>query len=195
MEYNKNVLSIAFVFVFSAGLAIGYVIGSNALPVSNNAYVKNNDFASKKPVESAKRNIVQNDLSAKDALQLADQEALAWANDSYISEISLYSKNLSKEGKANGWQFVFYSKARNKLFEIIIKDGESRGGKEKETSSEPRTLKGELIDSTLLAKAFFDTYPADTEIISLKMYYEPDAKKFLWTIYFPQGNHTIDAEI
>lgn len=135
------------------------------------------------------------EIGAKEAFNVVLGEARGWAEDSYLSEINLASKKFSAGGVSGGWKITFYSKKKNKFYDIAIKDGESRGGEERLAEKAAQTLKGEMVDSSVLAKSFFAAYPADAEIISLKMYYDTASKKFLWTIFFPKGSHTIDAEI
>lgn len=195
MEYNKKTLGIAITIALFAGIVIGYMAGSSSTSPSKNADTRDGSITTKNNDPSLQRENVQNLLSAEEAFTLADQNALSWSKDAYISEISLFSKEFTNEGKANGWKFVYYSKTKNKLYEVVIKDGESRGGEEKETAKAPQTLKGKFVDSPIVAKTFFSNNPKNSEITSLKMYFDEGTKKFIWTIFFPRGNHTIDAEM
>lgn len=195
MKYNKNLLGLTIVFAFLAGLALGYVLRTGSVPISKPINLQSGETAVRENNGSIERERAQTDLTANEALRLADQDALVWSKDPYISEISLFSRTFSIEGKSNGWKFIYYSKTKDKLYEVVIKDGESRGGEEKETAEAPKTLKGELVDSSLLAKTFFENFPSDTAITSLKMSYDSASKKFIWTIFFPKGNYTIDAEM
>lgn len=196
MKYNKNLSALAIVFAFLGGLALGYVLRTESIPVSKPLNLQNDETAAKKNSGgSIEREKAQTDLTANEALRLADQDALSWSKDSFISEISLFSKKFTAEGRSNGWKLVYYSKTKDKLYEVVIKDGESRGGEEKEVEKAPKTLKGELADSSLLAKTFFMNYPEDSEITGLKMYYDTGAKKFMWIIIFDKGSYALDAEI
>lgn len=195
MEYNKNLLGLAIILAFLAGLALGYALRPESISISKPINLQNDIPDAKNNGKLIVREALQTDLTAGEALQVADRDALAWSKDSYISEISLFSKTFTNEGKSNGWEFIYYSETKNKLYEVVIKDGESRGGEEKEAVNALQTLKGKLVDSPFVAKIFFSNYPENTKITSLKMRYETGAKKFMWTIFFPKGNHTIDAEI
>ena len=195
MEYNKTLSGLAIILAFLAGLALGYMLkpgplsGTKTINLQNNAPSENNEG---KVIE---RENIQADLTAKEALRLADQDALAWSEDSYLSEVTLFSKKFTAEGKSNGWKFVFYSEVKNMLYEVVVKDGESRGGEEKETAKALQTLKGELTDSSVLANVFFQGNPLETEIFSLKMSYDTQSKKFMWIIFSSKGSHSMDAEI
>lgn len=195
MEYNKKALGIAIAIALFVGIVIGYMAGSSSTSTSKNVDIRDGSIATKNNDPSLQRENVQNLLSAEEAFALADQNALSWSKDAFVSEISLFSKEFTNEGKANGWKFVYYSKTKNKLYEVVIKDGESRGGEEKEAAKAPQTLKGQFVDSPIVAKTFFLNNPKNTEITSLRMYFDEGTKKFIWTIFFPRGNHTIDAEI
>jgi len=195
MEYNKKTFSIAITLILLVGIAIGYIIGSSSAPGSKNANIGSNAPRQKNGDLPLQREYAQNFLSAEEAFALADQNALSWSKDSYISEISLFSKEFTGEGKSTGWKFVYYSKTKDKLYEVAVKDGESREGEEKEASKAPQTLKGPFVDSPIVAKTFFSNNPQNTEITSVRMYFDEGTKKFIWTISFPKGNHTIDAEI
>lgn len=191
MFLNKNIaISLALILFLAAGLAIGYLFGLSRVPNSGSIIINNPAVGSAAKTSAAKIN-----LSAKEAYDLALSESRFWPEDAYLSGIELASKKFDDKGFSNGWKIMFYSKSKNKTFEATIKDGESRGTIEKDAASPLQTLKGEMIDSSVLAKSFFADNSADTEIISLKMYYDAGSKKFLWTIFFPKGSRTIDAEI
>ncbi|MFA6096809.1 MAG: hypothetical protein WC788_04240 [Candidatus Paceibacterota bacterium] len=195
MKYGKALSGLAIILAFLTGLALGYTLKPGPLSGTKTINLQNDVPSEKNDNKLIERETVQADLTAKEALRLADQDALAWSEDSYLSEITLFSKKFTAEGKSNGWKFVFYSQAKNMLYEIVVKDGESRGGEEKESVKALQTLKGEFVDSTLVAKTFFSTYPENPEITSLSMHYDAGAKKFIWTIFFPKGSHTVNAEI
>lgn len=135
-------------------------------------------------------------LTAKEARDLALANAKVLPADSYLSGLELSLGKLNKSGLSNGWKLSFYSKSKNKVYDLWVKNGEIRGDvAEKDVSKSLQTLKGEMVDSSVLAQSFFSIYPENTDIISLKMYYDAGSKKFLWTVFFPKGSHTIDAEI
>jgi len=191
MFSNKNLfIALSLILFLIIGAVAGYFMGINNAPsvkpiIINNPIVDN----------STKLKILKTEITAKEAYDIALSESRLWPEDAYLSGIELISKKFNEKGFSNGWKTMFYSKSKNKTYEVTIKDGESRGTIEKEALSPLQTLKGEMIDSAMLAKSFYGLYPADTEIISLKMYYDAGSKKFLWTIFFPKGSHTIDAEI
>ncbi len=191
MFSNKN-LYIASLLILSliTGAAIGYFIGLNNAPSAKPIIINNPGVDN-----SAKLKTFKTELAAKEAYEVALSESRFWPEDSYLSGIELLSKKFDGKGLSSGWKVMFYSKTKNKIFEVTVKDGESRGTIEKNAAAPAQTLKGEMIDSSALAKSFFASYPADTEINSARMYYDAGAKKFLWTIFFPKGSHTIDAEI
>lgn len=192
MSSNKNSI-IFLIFVSSSlvlGLIIGYLIGigrlSNSQETIFNSLTLNN---------TGKTKVENSNVTAKEAYNIALGESHLWPEDARLSEIELISKKFDEKGFSGGWKITFYSKLKKKIFEVTVKDGESRGTIEKDDAGPVQTLKGEMIDSSVLAKSFFGSYSADTEIISLKMYYDFGVKKFLWTIFFPKGSHTIDAEM
>lgn len=196
--YNmKNtIFYLILLLMLIIGLAGGYLLGISSSDTKT-VFVERcleND-SSNKNENSTDINNGEIDLTAKEAIEIAIIEARSWSADAYLSEIVLSSKNFNINGLSNGWKTVFYSEEKNKVYEILIKDGESRGGKEREVEDSLQTLKGELVDSSILAKSFFSLYAENTEIISLKMYYDSNAQKFLWTIFYPKGSHTIDAEL
>lgn len=190
MFSNKIFSVFLSIFFLIAGAAIGYFIGlrqtADFKPTGINNQGSNNFVRLKN---------IKTDLTAKEALDVALSDSRAWPEDIYLSGIELNSKKFDEKGLSSGWKVMFYSKSKNKTYEVTIKDGESRGTIEKDAVTPLQTLKGEMIDSSSLAKVFFGSYPADTEIISLRMYYDESNKKFIWTIFFPKGSHTIDAEI
>lgn len=195
MEYNRTLLSLAIFLAFSSGLALGYTLGSRSISLPKTINLQNNEpdtTNNTKPVEQEK---IQSELTAKEAFAIANQEVLAWAEDSYPLQIALESKKFTPGGRSAGWKFTFYSAKKNKLYEVVIKDGESRQGEENEVSKAPQTLKGEFVDSTILAKTFFSNYPENSEITSLSMHYDDGTKKFIWVIFFSKGSHTLDAEM
>lgn len=188
MLSSKNVAILFSAILF---LAVGIIIGY---------YSNNNKFCGAGSPNSANypaigSPVAKMNITAKEALSIAKPAVFLWAEDAYLAEIDLVSGKLKADGSGNGWKVIFYSEKKNKTYEIIIKDGESRGGQERIADSPMQTLKGEMADSAALAKSFYGAYPADTEIIGLKMYYDGGSKKFLWTIFFPKGSHTINAEI
>lgn len=187
-----------FLLSFSAalmiGIVLGYIIAGTKPPVTKIQYLNNTDanVTSNATIERKVENV---NLTAKEALNLANLEAFLWADDAYLSEINLASKEFDSLGFSNGWKIIFYSEKNNKFYEILIKDGESRGGKEKDSTENIQTLKGEMIDSVKMAESFFSSHTDEKDIISLKMYYSDNAKKFIWTIFYSGGSHTIDAEL
>lgn len=193
-EINKTNFSLSLSGALIIGIVLGYVIAGNKPSATKIQYVNNSntDTASN---TAAERNIENTNLTADEAADVSYSEALAWAKDASLSEIALESKIFNPQGKANSWKIIYYSKEKSASYEIIIKDGESRGGQEKEIPKPLQTLKGEMIDSSKLAESFYASYPKDSGIISLKMYYSENGKKFIWTIFFAGGSHTINAEI
>lgn len=192
--FSKNLaIILALILFLAAGLGVGYYLGVAQAPKSVSSGIESGN----KTGNIFAREKIKTDLTANEAYKIAFQEAVQWSADTYLSGITLESKKFDIKGLSNGWSIVFYSKTKNKSYEILIKDGESRGGEEHAIADKkaPQTLKGEMIDSSVLAKSFFGSYPADTDIFSLKMYYSESAKKFIWTIFFPKGSYTVDAEI
>lgn len=188
MFSSKNIAILFSAILFlTVGIIIGYYLNNNKFCGADTSNSWNYPAANA-PV--AKMNI-----TAKEALSIAKPAAFLWTEDAYLAEIDLISGKFNADGTGNGWKVIFYSEKKNKTYEIIIKDGESRGGQERISDNPMQTLKGEMADSAALAKSFYGDYSADTEIIGLKMYYDGGSKKFLWTIFFPKGSHTINAEI
>lgn len=190
--FSKNlIIFISSVLFLIAGLGAGYYFGvstgSKKVDVGNNCLGKT--------AGGIERSEIKTELTAREAYDMALSESRVWPKDTYLSGIELNSKRFDTSGLSNGWKVAFYSKEKNKTYEVTIKDGESRGTIEKDAAAPLQTLKGEMVDSSSLAKVFFGLYPADTEIISLRMYYDEGNKKFIWTIFFPKGSHTTDAEI
>lgn len=173
-----------------AGLAIGYFIGLGKIPELKPVVIDGSGADNLRKTKTPKT-----ELTAGEAYDIAIKESRFWPEDAYLAGIELVSKKFDEKGLSGGWKVIFYSKSKNKTYEVMIKDGESRGTIEKEAPVSVQTLKGGMIDSAILAKSFYGSYPADTEIISLKMYYDAGAKKFIWTVFFPKGSHTVDAEI
>lgn len=186
---NSAVIFSSILFLV-AGLSIGYLYGLSQVTKPSSVIINNPGLSN-----SVKSKIIKTELTAKEARQVALADMRNLPDDAFLSGIELASKKFSESGSSSGWKFIFYSKTKNKTYEVLIKDGESRGAIEKDAAIPIQTLKGEMVDSSVLAKSFFGSYSADTEIISLKMYYDTGSKKFLWTIFFPKGSHTIDAEI
>jgi len=193
-ELNKTNFTLSLLGIFIVGIVFGYVIAGNKPSGAKIQYV-NNPNANTASNTTAERNIENINLTADEAVDISNLEALSWSEDASLSGINLESKIFNSQGQANSWKIIYYSKEKNASYEIIIKDGESRGGQEKESSSPLQTLKGEMIDSSKLAESFYASYAENNEIISLKMYYSEGAKKFRWTIFFTGGSHTIKAEI
>jgi hypothetical protein len=176
------------------GMFLGYIIASSNSPAAKIQYI-NKPAAETASSTTTKRTVENINLTANEAVDVSFFEAISWAEDASLSEIDMESKIFSSQGQANSWKIIYYSKEKNASYEIIIKDGESRGGQEKEVTNPLQTLKGEMIDSSKLAKSFYTLYPQDSEIINIKMYYSENDKKFVWTIFFVGGSHTIKAEI
>lgn len=195
MTLTKNVKFLLIVFLtFIAGVFIGYAFSNNKVTDSKKISVNvNNEANNNSPGININKGKIG--LTAEEALNIAYPGARTWSEDSYLSEAELASGQFDNSGLSSGWKIIFYSKTKNGLYEILIKDGESRGGKEKAAVKSTQTFKGNLVDSPVLAKSFFGLYPINTEIIGLKMYYDTGSKKFLWTIFFPKGSYTIDAEL
>ena len=193
----KNIIFyLTLLLTLVIGLTSGYFLGinlSDTKTVFVDRCLENNN--SNESGGSASISAGKINLTAKEAVEIAASEARSWSPDSYLSEIVLSSKSFGADGFSNGWKIIFYSEEKNKIYEILVKDGESRGGKEREVENSKQTLKGELINSPKLARSFFSLYAEDTEIINLKMYYDSNSQKFLWTIFYPEGSHTIDAEL
>lgn len=187
---KKTIIFLAIISSLVVGLIAGYSVGVSKVPELQEIVFNN-------PTTGANSNIkaVKTDLTAKEAYNVAMKDSRFWPEDTHLAEIDLFSKKFDEKGFSNGWKVIFYSKSKNRAYEVTIKDGESRGTIEKDAAQALQTLKGEMIDSPSIAKVFFGLYPAGTEIISLKMYYDAGSKKFNWTIFFPKGSHTIDAEI
>jgi hypothetical protein len=187
---NKSTIFLILVLSLAVGLIVGYSIGVKSIPPQPGIIYTIPAVNNAGKIKAANIN-----LTAKEAYNIALGDSRLWPEDTYLSGIEISSKKFDGEGKSNGWKIMFYSKLKNKTYEVTIKDGESRGTIEKEASGSFQTLKGEMIDSTILAKSFYALYPSDTDIISLRMYYDESNKKFSWTIFFSKGSHTIDAEI
>lgn len=194
IEIKKTTFLSSLLAALIIGIVSGYVIAGVKPPVTKIQYLNSND-ADVISNTTAKRKVENVNLTAKEAVDISYSEALLWAQDASLSKITLESKTFNPQGQSNGWKIIYYSKEKGSSYEIIIKDGESRGGEEKEVSKPLQTLKGEVIDSLKLAESFYASYPETTEIINLKMYFDNGSKKFIWTIFFTGGSHTIDAEL
>lgn len=192
---KKTIFLSSLLAMLITGFFLGYLLGNTKLPVVKTLYVDNP--SNNNESENAATKIISEEtkITAKEAFNLANAEALLWTDDAYLSEISLASKEFDATGLSNGWKVIFYSEKSNKFYEILIKDGESRGGKEKDSEKNIQTLKGEMVDSVKIAKSFFSSHTGKEDIINLKMYYSDSAKKFIWTIFYSGGSHTIDAEL
>jgi hypothetical protein len=191
MILDKNgTIFLAIISSLVVGLVVGYSVGVSKVS-------KPQEIVFNNPTVDGKGNIkaVNINITAKEAYDIALLESRSWPEDTYLSGIEISSKKFDEKGQSNGWKIMFYSKLKNKTYEVTVKDGESRGTIEKEASGSFQTLKGEMIDSSVLAKSFYALYPTDTDIISLRMYYDESNKKFSWTIFFPKGSHTVNAEI
>ena len=194
MISTKNAKFLLIIFLaFIAGTFVGYTFSNNKIIDSKKININTNN----KINNSININSARTNLSAKEVLGIAYLEARTWSEDSYLSKIELASKQFDVNGLSNGWKIVFYSKTKNKLYEILIKDGESRTGEEKSLNdkSSTQTLKGEMIDSSKIAELFYSSRPEGSDIISLTMYYDEGSKKFIWRIFFSGGSRSIDAEI
>jgi hypothetical protein len=193
-EINKTKFILFLLTTLIIGIILGYIIAGAKPPVTKTQYVDKPgaDIASN---ITAKRKIENANLTANEAVNISYSDATAWSENASLSEITLESKIFNSQGQSNSWKITYYSKEKKSSYEILIKDGESRGGQEKETSNPLQTMKGEMIDSSKLAESFYASYPENSEIISLKMYYSENDKKFVWTIFFAGGSHTIKAEI
>ena len=194
IEIKKTNFLLSLSAALMIGIVLGYIITGTKPPVTKIQYLNNTD-ADITSNAAIKRKVENVNLTAKEALNLANIEALLWADDARLSEINLAAKEFNVEGLSNGWKVIFYSESNNKFYEILIKDGESRGGKEKDSMKNIQTLKGEMVDSVEMAKSFFSSHTDEKDIISLRMYYSDSAKKFIWTIFYSGGSHTIDAEL
>lgn len=195
MENNSKLIGPALILALILGAVVGYSIRPMIAPSKKIVQVEDSNRVNTLQNIQTNNKSISYDLTAKEALKIAIDEALVWSKDSYVSEINLSSKKFASDGKSNGWKFVFYSKEKKKTYEIVIKDGESRSGEEKDAPEALQTLKGELNDSSALAKVFFENNPVETGIISLKMIYDAQSKKFIWIIFSNKGSHVMDAEI
>jgi len=194
IEIKKTTFLLSLLMVLIIGLVLGYFIASTKPVVTKTLYL-DNDTTETDSNLTIKRNIENVNLTANEAVDISYSEALSWAKDASLYEITLESKIFNSKGQTNAWKINYYSKEKMASYEIVIKDGESRGGQEKEISKQLQTLKGEMIDSSKLAESFYSSYKENNEVISLKMYYSENDKKFIWTIFFTGGSHTIKAEI
>jgi len=192
---KKTVFLSSLLTLLVVGFLSGYFLGNKKLPVTKTLYVNNPSNSNELENITMKITSEETGTTAKEALDLANPEAFLWADDAHLSEINLASKEFDSMGFSSGWKIIFYSEKNNKFYEILIKDGESRGGKEKDSTGNVQTLKGEMIDSVKMAESFFSAHTDEKDIISLKMYYSDNAKKFIWTIFYSGGSHTIDAEL
>lgn len=190
---NAKFLLVALL-IFAAGVFIGYGFSGNKVTDSKKISINDNNEANNNS-PGININKAKTSLTAKEALDIAYPEARTWSEDSYLSEIELASKQFDSGGFSSGWKIVFYSKTKNGLYEILIKDGESRGGKERAAVKSAQTFKGSLADSSKLAESFYSSHPENPNIISLIMYYDKGSRKFMWTVFFSGGSHSIDAEM
>jgi len=195
IKIKKTVFLSSLLALLAIGFFLGYLLGSKKSPATKTLYVDN--LSNNNNSENAIAKVIPEEIkiTAKEAFNLASMEAFLWSDDIYLSEINLASTEFDTEGLSNGWKIIFYSEKNNKFYEILIKDGESRGGKEKEAGGNVQTLKGEMVDSVEMAKSFFSSHTSEEDIISLRMYYSGNAKKFIWTIFYSGGSHTINAEL
>ena len=192
IEIKKTTFLLSLLMILIIGLVLGYFIASTKPVVTKILYLDNDTTETNSNV-TIKRNIENVNLTANEAVDISYSEALTWSDDIFLVGITLTPKIFNLQGQSNGWKIKYYSIEKDLTYEMLIKDGESRGGEEK-VSKPLQTLKGELVDSTTLAQSFFSSYPEDSKINNLKMYYDENAKKFIWTIFFTGGSHTIDAE-
>ena len=192
IEIKKTTFLLSLLMILIIGLVLGYFIASTKPVVTKILYLDNDTTETNSNV-TIKRNIENVNLTANEAVDISYSEALTWSDDIFLVGITLTPKIFNLQGQSNGWKIKYYSIEKDLTYEMLIKDGESRGGEEK-VSKPLQTLKGELVDSTTLAQSFFSSYPEDSKINNLKMYYDENAKKFIWTIFFTGGSHTIDSE-
>ena len=195
MIIKKIVLLSSLLIVLITGFVLGYLLGNTKLPITKTLYVDNlsNNNGSENTISEITSKEIK--ITAKEAFSLASAEAFLWADDANLSKIDLVSKEFDIEGLSNGWKVIFYSEKNKKFYEVLIKDGESRGGEEKDSENNTQTLKGEMVDSVKMAESFFSSHTSEEDIVNLKMYYSAGAKKFIWTMFYSGGSHTIDAEL
>ncbi|MBW6441174.1 hypothetical protein K0B03_04075 [Patescibacteria group bacterium] len=194
IEIKKTNFIFSLLIILLIGLILGYIIASTKSAVIKTVYLNNNETKTNTN-QNLTRKIEKNNLTANQAVDVSNSDALLWAEDATLAGILLESETFDSEGKSNGWTINYYSKSKGMSYFVTVKNGESRGGEEKTVATPLQTLKGEMIDSSKLAESFYSSYPQDSEIISLKMYYSEGAKKFRWTLFFTGGSHTINAEI
>ncbi len=111
---KNSTLYLSFAAILALGLIAGYYLSAMRSPATKTVYVNN---PSGKCAETAPKSekVIRTDLTAKEAFTQASSEATAWAEDAYLSEISLSSQKFNSDGTSNGWKITFYSKEKKTI--------------------------------------------------------------------------------
>lgn len=193
IEIKKIIILLLLPLTLIIGIFLGYTFANTKNKITKTQNINNSVYQNQDKI--IERKIENLNITAKEAINISYVEALKWSENASLSKIIMESKIITKEGTANDWKIIYYSKEKTAIYEITIKNGIIRGDGEEKSSEELQTLTGEIIDSTKLAESFYTSYPENSEIINLKMYYDKISKKFIWTIFFTGGSHTIKAEL
>jgi len=135
------------------------------------------------------------DSTAKEAYDLSFTKARVWSADAELQRITSKVSEVNKEGKATCWGLTFYSKNKDKSYEIYVKDGEIRSAEEDKPIIKDM-LKGEWKNSAEVYKSVESVVgeKKDFKIESMDLSFDSNAKKWLWTISYNKGGMTVNAE-
>lgn len=150
-------------------------------------------FAGKSSAEEKLAKV--NPLStAKEAYNVAFVSSRNWSKDAELQRITSKVSKVDKDGKASGWDIIFYSASKDMSYKVYVKDGELRT-EEEIKNIEKVTLKGDFIDSKeVYEKVKTVIGKEDFKIKSIDLSFDSNAKKWLWTVSYDKGGITIDAE-
>ncbi|MBI2450976.1 MAG: hypothetical protein HYV52_01390 [Parcubacteria group bacterium] len=137
---------------------------------------------------------VVSNLLADEAFRLALPAAIIWQKDATLALITLDSREIAKDGRASGWNVVFYSPSAKKSYAVLVKNGEIRDASEKKDTF-AQVFKGVLINSDAVAAGLYQSAGGAPSLLSeFKFYYAKEAKKWVWTAFYQGGSFTMQGE-
>lgn len=186
-KYSQQSLLISLVIVALVAGVIAFYIGKSQV-------AKEAARTGGGAISIPSGNVVVPNLLADEAVRLATPAAITWQKDATLALVTLNAQEIAKDGRASGWNVVFYSPTAKKSYLVTVKNGEIRATEERKDTF-AQVFKGKMIDSDTVASGLYASAGGAPNLLSeLKFYYAKEAKKWMWTAFYHGGSYTTAGE-
>lgn len=146
--------------------------------------------------EKLPEKITDNKMTGKEALAVAEVEAMKWQADALISKFESLATSTSGQGRSDDWNFLFISKTKTGTgLQVMIRNRKLGG-----TAEVPYVGDGgELPENTMSSEEAIGKLRQiagyeNEKVSGVEMIYGPDGKQWYWAVKTSRGTVSINAK-